>query len=312
VLPNFIVGGRVDELAQRCSHVLLHYVNYAYQPRGVPFVLRNFATQLRTQLRGRWLTMFHELYASGAPWQSAFWLRPWQVSIARRLIEISDACFASNQPIEREIHRHAPRKPVHVRPVMSNFGEPKLTDFDLRCPHRWAICGGSALIARSLRSFATVVARIPAWCAVEQLDVIGGGDNTEVRGALSDFNEARPRVTVARFQEVSADKASALLKECGFGWMDYFGAGQIWPGMIFKSGSFAACCAHAVIPVLSHGEPVLGLAGDVLPGPFCITSGEVRLPDAGNTAITREQIYRWYERNASSATTARSYAEALR
>jgi hypothetical protein len=312
VLPDFIVARTREELAQRCSHVLLHYVNYAYQRRGVPFSLRNFALQLRSQLRGRWLTMFHELYASGTPWQSAFWLRPWQVSIARRLIEISDVCFASNEPIERELHRQAPSKPVHVRPVMSNFGEPKLTNFDSRSLHRWAICGGSALLARSLRSFATLAGRIPAWCALGQLDVIGGGDTTDVRRALSDFADAHPRVTVGRFKQISADKASALLSECGFGWMDYFGAGKIWPGMIFKSGSFAACCAHGVIPVLSHDEPSLGLAGDVLPGPFCITSGEVRLPDSGNTAITREQIYRWYERNASSTATAQSYAEALR
>jgi hypothetical protein len=142
--------------------------------------------------------------------------------------------------------------------------------------------------------------------------VIGGRDDPEIRGALSEFNKAQPRAAVRRFAEVSADEASALLNESAFGWIDYFGAGKVWPGMIFKSGSFAACCSHAVIPVLSHDEHSLGIAADLLPGPFCITSCEVRLPDPADSARVREQIYRWYERNASSTTTARMYAEALR
>ena len=90
----------IHPLAQRCHHVILHYVNYGYQARGVPFYLRRFARQLRGQLRGRWLTTFHEIYASGPPWKSEFWLRPFQVKIARDLIDLSDACFVSNVTIE--------------------------------------------------------------------------------------------------------------------------------------------------------------------------------------------------------------------
>src|SRR4051812_21334913 len=35
------------ELAQAHEHVILHYVNYGYQARGVPFGLRSFVKQLR-------------------------------------------------------------------------------------------------------------------------------------------------------------------------------------------------------------------------------------------------------------------------
>src|SRR4051812_27972038 len=84
-----------EQLARDHKHVVLHYVNYGYQARGVPFLLRAFVKQLRAQLRGRWVTTFHELYASGPPWKSEFWLRPFQVKIARDLIDLSDACFVS-------------------------------------------------------------------------------------------------------------------------------------------------------------------------------------------------------------------------
>src|SRR5687768_7569655 len=59
------------ELARKYDHVILHYVNYGYQARGIPFSLRGFVKRLRAQLRGRWVTTFHELYASGPPWKSA-------------------------------------------------------------------------------------------------------------------------------------------------------------------------------------------------------------------------------------------------
>src|SRR5438874_13373770 len=80
------------ELASAHEHVILHYVNYGYQARGVPFLLRSFVKKLRRNLRGRWITVFHELYASGPPWKSAFWLRPFQVRIARDMIDASSSC----------------------------------------------------------------------------------------------------------------------------------------------------------------------------------------------------------------------------
>src|SRR5437764_7606448 len=116
-----------SELARQHEHVILHYVNYGYQARGVPFRLRSFVKQLRPALRGRWVTTFHELYASGPPWKSAFWLRPFQVKIARDLIDLSNACIVSNPVIRDEIRRYAPSKPVYRIAIMSNLGEPELS-----------------------------------------------------------------------------------------------------------------------------------------------------------------------------------------
>src|ERR1700719_3284859 len=148
------------DLARDHEHVILHYVNYGYQPRGVPFLLRAFVKQLRSHLRGRWVTTFHELYASGPPWKSAFWLRPFQVGIAREMIDASTSCVVSNPPIERAIHAYDSDKKVQLAPVMSNFGEPEITDFNSASSRRWAICGGTALIARSLQSFERLCPRI--------------------------------------------------------------------------------------------------------------------------------------------------------
>src|SRR6266513_2083086 len=75
VLP---LDGLLERSIQKYDHVLLHYVNYGFQKRGVPFRLLTILQALVEQHRGRMVTIFHELYASGPPWTSAFWVRPLQ------------------------------------------------------------------------------------------------------------------------------------------------------------------------------------------------------------------------------------------
>jgi hypothetical protein len=299
------------ELADKCEHVILHYVNYGYQARGVPFTLRAFAKQLRSQLRGRWVTMFHELYASGPPWKSAFWLRPLQVGIARDLIDVSSACVVSNAPIEEAIHAYDPRKKVYVAPVMSNFGEPELRGFDAASPKRWAICGGTALIARSLALFEQVHQRIPEPFAPEHLDVIGGQAESSTRTILDRLSRSRPGLSCHYHPEVSAELASEMLRRASFGWVDYFGAGRMWPGMLLKSGAFAAFCAHGIVPVLSHREKPIAIDGDALPGPYYITPETINFPAPEHLRETQQRIYAWYHAHADSHQLARVYAEAL-
>jgi hypothetical protein len=296
-----------DAIATSCSGAILHYVNYGFHPRGIPFALRQFVVDLRSRITGRLVTMFHELYASGRPWQSAFWLKPWQVRIARDLIRISDTCVVSNDVIARELRRLAPDKPTRVLPIMSNFGEPQIDLSAPRDPHLWAICGGTALIERSLRALASIRQRIPKWCAPEHVELIGGRSTD----ALQKQIEGLP-IEFEHYPEISANAASQLLRRCSFGWLDYYGAGKVWPGMIFKSGAFAAYCAHALVPVLAHDEPPLHLHGDFMPGPFFVTPSAARLPAESNLARMREQIYRWYQVHAASQVTARVYADALR
>jgi hypothetical protein len=298
-------------LARDHEHVILHYVNYGYQARGVPFLLRAFAKQFRTQLRGRWVTTFHELYASGPPWKSAFWLRPIQVRIAREIIDISTSCVVSNSPIEEAIHAHDPARKVHLIPVMSNFGEPDLTDFDSASPRRWAICGGTALIARSLQLLERLCAQIPAAFAPEHVDVVGGREDLSISSVLDRLKKSRPDLSFHHYPEVSVDLASEILRQSVFGFIDYFGAGKVWPGMLLKSTAFAALCAHGVIPVLAHLEPPIAIGGDALPGPYYLSPGAAHFPSSDQLAEMRRRVYDWYQAHAASRQAARVYAEAL-
>jgi hypothetical protein len=293
------------------QHAILHYANYGYQSRGVPFGLRNFARQLRRRLSGRWITMFHELYAFGPPWKSAFWLYPLQARIARDMIDISDACFVSSDVIEKEIRACDVRKPVRLLPVMSNFGEPALVNCNGKSLRQWVICGGAPLILRSLRSFLAVPQMIPKIYFPEQLEIIGGHENDAVRDLIQKVEQTLPGISCRYYPEVTASTASEILRTCSFAWIDYFGKGKVWPGMIFKSGSFAACCAHRVVPILSHEQPPPTVGGDPFPAWYFITPRAARFPEPEQVAMIGEKIHAWYHRHASAECTARAYAEAL-
>src|SRR5262245_419322 len=68
----------------QASAVLLHFSGYGYQKRGIPLWLVQGLRNWSRRASGISLvTIFHELYATGRPWQSSFWLSPMQISIAR-------------------------------------------------------------------------------------------------------------------------------------------------------------------------------------------------------------------------------------
>lgn len=303
--------GVADSLARQCPHVILHYVNYGYQTRGVPFALLRFARELRGQLRGCWVTTFHEIYAWGPPWKSEFWLRPFQVKIARELIDLSDVCFVSNAAVEKEIYLHDPRKQVRLAPVMSNFGEPERTDFNGDSPRRWAICGGTASIERSLLSFERMHRLIPAHFFPDHLDVIGGRNTSATRAVIKRLADGTPGLSCHYHPEVAVQEASALLTQCSFAWLDYFGKGKMWPGMVLKSGVFAACGAHGIVPILSHQEAPFAVEEDPFPGPWFMTPRALHFPAPNQLPEIREKIYSWYWKHAASPCLARFYAEAM-
>ncbi len=307
-----VISGLPSALSTECHHVILHYANYGYQRRGLPFGLLQVARQLRRRLPGRWITMFHEIYASGPPWRSAFWTRPFQVKIARDLINLSNSCVVSNDVIKREIERYDPGKNIFVLPVMSNFGEPVSSELWPKREKRWVICGGTSLIERSLRALGRIHRSIPPEFYPQEIEIVGGTDTAEIRHQLKTLGTSMPGVMLHHHPEVTVAQASTLLAPCSFGWLDYFGTGRAWPGMILKSSSFSALCAHGVVPILSHAESILGIGSDMLPGPFFCTPSVINFPKREQLAATGAAFHAWYGRNASATRSANVYAGALK
>jgi hypothetical protein len=270
--------------------VILHYVNYGYDARGVPLWLPAKLRRIQKICGGKTVTIFHELYAAGSWRRSAFWLQPLQKLIARAIAQSSAICIVSSEIVADQLKKLAPEAAVVVRPVMSTFGEPRLSaeQFATRDSRRWVICGGTELIRRSVRSFP----------GDRELFVIGGSEQPEIRGRLDDAHY---------FPNVEAAAASEILAGCAFGYLDYFETANIRTAAVLKSTSFAAYCAHGVVPVFPSGGSAISLDDDALPGPFCLTN----VPTEAERSAVAEATYEWYQRHGSSTHLAASIAEAL-
>ena len=291
------------------AHVILHYVNYGYQKRGLPFSLLSRLRQLRENCPGRLVVIFHELFASGPLWKSEFWLGPLQKTIASDVAQLADGRLVSSESMREMLDNIAPGLDAIVHPVPSAFGEPVIDVDQLleRDNQRWLICGGTQVIERSLRSFFGIFNAIPNAVVPKELLVVGGTENPEVRRMLM----TRPDVRSEYHPAVSAEKASRILSTCAFGWLDYFTSRMAKPDLLLKSSSFANMCANAVVCVMPQALGAISLAGDALPGLFTIARDEVRLPSANNRPGVGHAIYEWYHRHASIASLAQVVAEKL-
>jgi len=289
------------------QHVILHYVNYGYQDRGIPFRLASILTGIRRRMSGRFLTIFHEISASGPPWKSAFWLRPFQLQIAKSIGRLSDGCIVSSDTMFNQLKRLVPHAKVIVRPVFSNFGEPMLTAAQLtnRSPHRWIICGGTLLVQRSMQSFPEMINGVPEHFRPRELCVMGGQPNSVVHELLRSLEgiqtDYRP--------QIAGSDASTILSQSSFAWLDYFHRTDVPAAVVLKSTAFAAACAHGVVPVFPHPGSVISIETDRLPGPYFVDANNAQFPE--DIARVAMDIYQWYQRHAASENLVRGIALAL-
>jgi hypothetical protein len=274
---------------ETCDGIILHYVNYGFQKRGVPVTLVSFLKSLRREYGGALLVIFHELFASGPPWRSEFWLQPLQKKIARDLARLADTRVVSCESMRDQLEKLSPDSDAIVQPVTSTWGEPALDDPQLRerDPHCWVICGGTALVERSLCSF--LKASISNEFAPGKLFVIGGAPNSHVRALLN-----AAKFNSEYFPAISVDEAAPMFRAAAFGWLDYFDSDNVAADVLLKSSTFNALCAHGVITVMPFVTGEISIDGDALPVPFAASN----IP--AERAAAAVATYEWYHRHATS------------
>lgn len=223
------------------ANVLVHYANYGFARRGCPFWLVDGLEQWKRRNAGaRLITMFHELYASGPPWRSSFWLSPVQRHLAARLARLSDFGITSSELYRRRLARWAPAKQrqIMVRPVFSTIGEPaKSMPWDARQP-RLAVLGRAGTEARAFGQHRQALATMARALGIEEIIDIGPRSQpvpSEVAG-----------IKVRSTGQLPREEVSRVLSSCRAGFLDY-------PSDVLgKSTVFAAYCAHGVVPGITH------------------------------------------------------------
>ena len=234
--------------AQRCA-VVLHFSGYGYGRRGLCGWLLDELTALHSHAEGsvRVVLVFHELFASGPPWRSAFWLSPLQASIAARLAHLADALWTNTGEHARWLRNTvAAGVPVHVRPVFSSVGESDGSIPAAERPARAVVFGSPSTRQRAfdaLQRFDATLRRL----GVEELVEAGSG------AASTSRPTALPCRHVGRLDPPAV---SALLQTSRFAVLDYPSS------LLGKSSVFAAYAAHGcvVLDTCRPGPDADGLA----------------------------------------------------
>ena len=223
------------------SPVLLHYAGYGYHPRGCPaWLVEGLRRWKQTYPERRLVTVFHEVYATGWPWRSSFWLSPVQRRLAGRLAQLSDGLVTSVGLYGRMLRRRAPYRQVTVLPVFSAVGEPE--DVPPLCgrARRLVLFGGAGTRRRAYERLEGALANACRALDVEEVCDVGPPGPTPGRVA------ERP---VRRLGPLPAGAVRGLLRESLAGFVAYPAA------LLAKSTIFAAYCAHGLLPVSAWDRP---------------------------------------------------------
>jgi hypothetical protein len=262
--------------------VILHFSGYGYQKRGVPLWLaQGLRIWSHCSDRVPLLTIFHELYATGRPWHSAFWLSPLQKWIARSILKLSSAAITPIDLYSKQLSQWRDGKPIKIvaMPVYSNVGEPGSGPAPGARNATAIVFGLAGVEDRLFNIYRPDVERIIAALGIEKIIDIGPRFSSVPRtlgGAPVVSKGVLPQAAV-----------SELLKRTRFGFVAY-------PlDFIGKSGVFAAYAAHGVVPIVLSDKQ--GLFDELRPAQHFVDG--LRLGrDAGLPDLTfiQRKLFTWY------------------
>lgn len=290
------LGGPVLELTRSTDIsvlggdcLLLHFSGYGFQKRGVPFWLVKKVRALRKRFN-RFGIVFHELFATGPVWGSAFWLSGVQQRIARDLLLEADFWLTNRDESARWLLERSQAAQHRVLPVFSTVGEPA----DIEGPRvpRMVIFG-SAQVRRKVYDWKD--GEIFAHAARLGLEIhdIGAGKHDEA------VTKRMLAAGVVIRGKLSADAVSAALSEAEYGVV-------VYPAdYVSKSSVFASYCAHGACPVLLSDE--YGVHDGLRPNVHYASGFEALGDSFIDSRTVGRAARKWYEPHSVQA-----HVEALR
>jgi len=223
--------------------VVLHYVPFAYDPKGGPAWIHRGLMDWKRSTGGKLVVMFHELFAITNPWRKTFWRSPRSIACFSRTAKLADCWITSNEKYYGQI-RIITRGRVGegvVIPVGSNIEVASQPE--------------KSYSALTVGIFGLPATRVAAVEAHRDLIVSTVRNEPTSRvlamGQPSAHNDDRIRKIAAidgwesqlTFASGSDRVISEALSECHFGLVatniDYLG----------KSGVCAALAVHGAVPV---------------------------------------------------------------
>lgn len=217
--------------------IVVHYVGYGYQRRGVPAQLARLLEGPRVARIAKdvkLIVVFHEVAAFGPPWRSSFWLHPLQRTVARRVLRAANIVVTSLEQYRRLLGALDPAKSVEVIGIPSTIGEPERVPEPEHREPRLVVFGSDGVRRRAWSAYREELAAAARALDVEEIVDVGSD-----AGAPESIGGRR----VLKLGVTAAAEISELLGRSRGGFLAYP------PDFLGKSTVFAAYAAHGVVPV---------------------------------------------------------------
>ncbi|KAA6465384.1 hypothetical protein DYQ86_05445 [Acidobacteria bacterium AB60] len=285
-----------QELSQgEPATLLLHVSGYGFSRDGAPTELATAIARVREHGEFKIAVYFHELFATGMPWRSAFWHSRRQQRAVSRIAQDADVVVTN---VERhaawleEVPDKRTKLPVWKLPVISNVGESQsLTGMESRMP-TLAVFGLPASRRKSYGHLGSLARLVRALGVREVFDI----------GPPFDAPAHVHGVPVKQLGVVPAGELGNLLSRIRFGF-----ATTPAP-YLAKSGVFAGYCAHGTIPVIA--DPFVGTFDGLSDGLQLISPKTVEAAGAGGFDRCSTAAWTWYRQHSVDAH-AETYARVL-
>jgi hypothetical protein len=268
--------------------VLLHFSGYGYAESGMCWWLVDGLRRWKSGAEGRRLiTVFHELYATGLPWQRSFWTALPQRRIARGLAAISDAAVTTSARAAATLARWCPNLRLVLNPVFSNVGECSAPP-PLQSRGPFGVIFGKEASRR--RAYAAL--RKGDYGIAKGLRRLGVERVWDI-GPLVPTPAAVAGLPVEPLGPLASAAVSARLAQARVGLADY-------PlHVLTKSGIMAAYFAHGLLAV--NTSTVGRLPGDLKEGRHFVGPARLADPRVDGQAVATEG-HGWYCGHGRDAT----------
>jgi hypothetical protein len=219
--------------------VVLHFSGYGYQKRGVPFwLVQGLRIWSRRTVRVPLFAILHELYATGRPWHSSFWLCPFQKRIARNVLNLSSAAITPTDLYRKRLSewRDGSAIKITAMPVFSGVGEPGCGSPPCARTPTAVVFGLAGVEDRLFGTYRPEMERIISALGIEKIFDVGP--------RLFSIPRTLAGVPVISKGALPQQAVSELLHNARFGFLAY-------PlDFVGKSGVFAAYAAHGAVPIV--------------------------------------------------------------
>jgi hypothetical protein len=264
----------IDEVIEASDCIYLQYSGYGYAKRGAPLWMLSYLKKRRHLIK-HFGVYFHELYATGKPSGSAFWLSPVQRHIAARLAKLADFYFTNRADSFTWLKKHNPRGGKQL-PVFSNVGEQEVHFAESKS--RLVVFGSPAL---RQQTYEVCPDKFWALCERYKIEIHDVGSEISNR----DIQQKLQKLEVIEHGRLDKSAVSDLLASSGYGLLAYH------PAALEKSGVFAAFAAHGTVPIIVPlGTPKFC---ELRPGEHYILATEFEIQISARARLSNT-LARWY------------------